>query len=121
MHARVSFILARLNADFRLAGLGEITYVSDPEPGWAGPVWAFGGHRTASGYDDVESATASLASAFQDGVIDDRHGAWPTVDGRALFASAESGVACWCLDGKPWCAIGQLSGALEAASSTLSE
>ena len=118
MHARVSFILGRLNADFGSGGRDVVTCVVVPGQGWAGPVWEFGGHQTACGYDDVEGATATLASTFQDDVIGDRHEAWPVVDGRPLFASAESGVACWCLDGKPWCAVGQLHGALEAASAT---
>lgn len=64
----------------------------------------------------VEDAAALLASAFQDDVIDERHGAWPEVGGRPLFASADSGVACWCLDGKPWCAVGQLRDALGSAA-----
>jgi hypothetical protein len=112
----VSFILDRLNADFGTAGCGSVGFVLNPEPGWAGPVWSFGGAQTACGYDDVESAAATLAGTFQDSVIGERHGAWPQVEGRALFPSADSGVACWCLDGKPWCAIGQLAAALAAAA-----
>jgi len=64
----------------------------------------------------VEDAVALLASAFQDDEIDERHGAWPEVGGRPLFASADSGVACWCLDGRPWCAVGQLRDALGSAA-----
>lgn len=112
----MKFILGRLNADFGSIGRGSVSFVSDPGPGWAGPVWEFEGARTACGMDDVEAATASLAWTFQDGVVDDRHEAWPQVDGRPLWPSADSGVACWCLDGKPWCAIGQLAAALESAA-----
>jgi hypothetical protein len=108
----VSFILDRLNADFAGAGLGAVSFVQDPATDWAGPVFAYCGSMTTVGLDDAESATATLADKFQDDVIDDRHSVWPEVDGRPLFTSADSGVACWCLDSRPWCAVGQLAGAL---------
>lgn len=110
----MSFILDRLNADFALADMGSITYVLNPDSGWAAPVWAFKGSETACAYDDVEGAIATLANVFQDDVIDSLPGIWPSVDGVALLASAESGVACWCLRGKPWCAVGQLAAALSS-------
>ena len=114
MHARVSFILDRLNADFAAADMGSVTYVLNPGPDWAAPVWAFKGSETACAYDDVESAIATLANTFQDDVISSRLEVWPSLDGVALLASAKSGVACWCLAGKPWCAVGQLTAALSS-------
>jgi hypothetical protein len=41
MHPGLAFILGRLNADFADAGLGVISFVSEPEPDWAGPVFAY--------------------------------------------------------------------------------
>jgi hypothetical protein len=118
MHTRVSFILDRLNADFEAAGLGPITLVLNPGAEWDKPVWAFDGTQVGVGFDDVESCIATLASAFQDLVIDQEHQAWPQVDGRPMWPSAQSGVACWHLDGKSWCAIGHLTRALAAHSAS---
>ncbi len=116
MQARLTFILDRLNADFSTAGLGVVSAVDDPGPEWGEglTVFDFRGHQTSANPAHVEDAAALLASTFQDDVIDERHGAWPEVDGKPLWASAESGVACWHRDGKPWCAVGQLAGALAA-------
>jgi len=116
MHARLSFILDRLNADFSTVGLGSVSVVDEPGPGWVEglTVFDFRGHQTSANTEHAEDAAALLASTFQDDVVDERHGAWPEVDGKPLWASVESGVACWHLDGKPWCAIGQLAGALAA-------
>lgn len=111
----MSFILDRLNADFTGAELGVVSFVAEPGADWAGPVFAYCGSMTTVSVGDVERATATLADKFQDDVIGERHAAWPEVGGRPLFPSADSGVACWCLDGKPWCAIGQLADALKAA------
>lgn len=118
MHARLSFILNRLNADFATAGLGDVGVVDDPGPMWDRDlaVFAFQGHMTSADPVYVEDTVALLASTFQDDVIDERHRAWPQVDGRPMWASADSGVACWCLDGKPWCAVGQLVDALAATA-----
>ena len=63
---------------------------------------------------NVEESAAYMAWQLQDYVVMDQHGAWPEVDGRPLFPSSGSGVACWCLGGKPWCAIGQLQQAITA-------
>ncbi|MGH3415281.1 MAG: hypothetical protein ACRDSS_02330 [Actinocrinis sp.] len=62
-----------------------------------------------------EPLVAAIANQLQDDVVDNLGRTWPEIDGRPLFASADSGVACWCLDGKPWCAVGQLKEALVAA------
>jgi hypothetical protein len=117
MHARLAFILRRINADLSGVGLGSVHVADDPGPGWGEDltVFDFRGHLTSANPEHVEEAVALLAYTFQDDVIDERHGAWPEVNGRPLFPSADSGVACWCLDGKPWCAVGQLADALASA------
>jgi hypothetical protein len=115
MHSRLAFIIGRLNADLAATGVGVVSLVEDPEPGWAGIVFAFGGSMTTVSTDQAEVATAVLADKFQDDVVGSLGRTWPEVDGRPLFPSAASGVACWCLDGKPWCAVGQLADALAAA------
>lgn len=106
MHARVRAVLGRIEADF--SGLPvELPTV-------AGEAVTAHGMRFTVGAP-YESLVASIADQLQDDVIDNLGRGWPEVDGRPLFASAESGVACWCLDGRPWCAVGQLSDALAAA------
>ncbi len=119
MQARLTFILDRLNADLSGVGLGAVGVVDDPGAGWGEglTVFEFRGHQTSANPDELEAAVALLASTFQDDVTDERHGAWPEVDGKPLWASADSGIACWHLDGKPWCAVGQLTGALAANAS----
>lgn len=114
MHTRVRFILDRLNADFAAADLGPVGFVEAPGPGWPGPVFEFAGHQTFGILDRVEECTALLANQFQDDVMGNQRHTWPEVEGRPLFASSASGVACWCLDDTPWCAIGQLAQALAA-------
>jgi hypothetical protein len=117
MHARLTFILDRLNADLSPLGLGTVRVVDDPAPDWAEgvTVFEFRGHMTSANPEMVEEAVALLASSFQDDVVDEQHRAWPEVNDRPLWASAALGVACWCLDDRPWCAVGQLAGALAAA------
>jgi hypothetical protein len=116
MQARLTFILDRLNADFATVGLGAVSVVDDPGPTWVEglAVFDFRGHQTSANPEQPEHAAALVAYTFQDDVVEERHGAWPEVDGKPLWASADSGVACWHLDGKPWCAVGQLAGALAA-------
>ena len=67
---------------------------------------------TFTGDAPLEELVAAVADQLQDDVVDNLGRTWPEVSGRPLFASAASGVACWCLDGRPWCAIGQLDQAL---------
>lgn len=116
MHPRLAFIIDRLNADLVATGVGVVSLVEAPEADWAGIVFAFGGSMTTVSTDHAEIAAAVLADKFQDDVIGSLGRTWPEVGGRPLFASADSGVACWCLDGKPWCAVGQLKDALSAAA-----
>lgn len=117
MHTRLTFILRRINADLSSVGLGTVRVADDSGPGWSEglTVFDFRGHMTSANPKHVEAAVALLAYTFQDDVIDEQHHTWPEVGGRPLFPSADSGVACWCLDGKPWCAVGQLVDALAVA------
>lgn len=112
------FILDRLNADFATTGLGAVGVVGESGADWGEglTVFEFRGHQSSANTGHVEDAVALLASAFQDDVIDEHQTAWPQVGGRPLFPSANAGVACWELDGKPWCAVGQLAGALAVQS-----
>lgn len=118
MHARLTFILNRINADLGTLDLGLVGVVGDPVGDWGDgvTVFEFRGHQTSVDPEHVEEALALLASGYQDDVIDECHGAWPLVGGRPLWASADSGVACWYLDGRPWCAVGQLADALAAVA-----
>jgi hypothetical protein len=73
----------------------------------------------------VESACALVAGQLQDGVIDRLGRPWPELldaDGAfvgVLEAATRSGIACWVLRGVPFCAVGQLAGAIPAAGYTL--
>ena len=105
MQARVSAVLGRIEADF--SGLPvDLPSVTGET------ITAHGMTFTAAA--PYEPLVASIANQLQDDVIDNLGRTWPEVGGKPLFASADSGVACWCLDGKPWCAVGQLAGALAA-------
>ena len=68
---------------------------------------------------EFEQLVASVADRMQDTVVQLKAAAWPSLDGKPLSPSADSGVACWCVDGKPWCAVGQLRLALYARESHL--
>jgi hypothetical protein len=105
MHARVTSLLARIRADF------GSTPVALPQYDEA-RITAHGMHFAVS--LPREQLVAAVADRLQDDVVDSTGAPWPTVNGEPLFPSAESGVACWCLGGRPWCAVGQLSAALES-------
>lgn len=105
MHARVTLALKRVAADF--AGLPV-----DPPTFDGAVVQSNGVHIPLDAPGGYEELTSVVAYHLQDAAMDELGRTWPEVGGRPLFPSADSGVACWCLDGKPWCAVGQLSGAL---------
>jgi len=79
-------------------------------------VTAHGVHIPLDVPTGFEELTAVIAYHLQDEAMDELGRTWPEVGGMPLFPSAGSGVACWCLDGKPWCAVGQLPDALAAAA-----
>jgi hypothetical protein len=107
MHARVKAVLGRIEADFSGLPIQLPSVVG-------GMITAHGMPFTAAA--PYEPLVASIAGRLQDDVMDNLGHTWPQVDGRPLFASAGSGVACWCLEGKPWCAVGQLKDALSSAA-----
>lgn len=116
MSARLNWAAQRVSADLAPLGFPPLSLEQGPD----GPmiVWELpeaNGRFLVSSSAGVESAVQYVADQIQDVVIAHLFHAWPEVDGRPLWPSADSGVACWCLDGKPWCAVGQLAGAVAAA------
>jgi hypothetical protein len=115
MPARLKFAMRRVVADFEPAGYPPISVGESSD----GPVvlWELP-HASVrflvSDAQDAEVTADYVALTLQGFVTDDRQDHWPQINGRPLFPSADSGVACWCLDGKPWCAVGQLAQALAA-------
>lgn len=116
MSARLNWAAQRVSADLAPLGIPPLSLEQGPD----GPmiVWELpeaNGRFLVSSSAGVESTVQYVADQIQDAVIAHLFHAWPEVGGRPLWPSADSGVACWCLDGKPWCAVGQLAGALAAA------
>jgi hypothetical protein len=68
-----------------------------------------------------ETACALTADQMQDGVIDRLGRPWPELvgpDGNflgVLDVAERDGIACWVLRGVPYCAVGQLAGAIPSA------
>jgi len=81
----------------------------------------YGGHTFGVDPGKVENATAHVMWQVQDDVIAELGRPWPELvepSGTSvgvLTPAADSGVACWHLNARPWCAIGQLRGAAAAA------
>jgi hypothetical protein len=73
----------------------------------------------------AEGACALTADQMQDGVIDRLGRPWPElVDTSGGFVGVldiaqADGIACWVLRGVPYCAVGQLAGAIPAAGHRL--
>lgn len=73
----------------------------------------------------VEGACALTIDQIQDGVIDRIGRPWPELldaDGAfvgVLDVAQPGGIASWVLRGVPFCAVGQLAGAVPAAGRTL--
>jgi hypothetical protein len=71
--------------------------------------------------DGAEVACESTMDQVQDGVIDRLGRPWPELldaDGAfvgVLDPGQADGIACWVLRGVPYCAVGQLAGAVPAA------
>lgn len=109
MHTRVALALKRIEADFAAVPLDLPTFDGTivSSNGVLIPLDVPGGY---------EELTAVVAYHLQDAAIDELGRPWPEYRGRPLFPSADCGVACWCLDGAPWCAVGQLESALAAAA-----
>lgn len=130
--AAQAFVADRLNADFAGTGLADILFQTDPE--WTGTsgddlILIAGGHEfpvALEGTGGVEQGCALAAFHLQSDAMSELNRTWPelvTDDGETvgvLVAPAEiSGVAVWELSGKPFCAIGHLHRAVEAAGLTI--
>jgi hypothetical protein len=125
-----SFIRARVAADVRTSGLaveGELLAFRTED----GEVLAtaFRGEHDfpIELHEGPESACALTADQIQDGVVDRLHRPWPELvdaDGGfvgVLDVATAAGIACWVLRGVPFCAIGQLAGAVPAAGLRLGQ
>jgi hypothetical protein len=71
--------------------------------------------------DGVEATCRLVLDQVQDCVTGRQHRPWPELrhgDGRfvgVLDPGEQAGLACWLLRGVPFCAVGQLAGAVRAA------
>ncbi|WP_020389941.1 hypothetical protein [Kribbella catacumbae] len=122
-----AFVADRLNADFAGAGLQKVEIRVDPA--WTGTlggdlILVSGGHEFPLDVrgGGVEQACAFAAFQLQDDAMGELNRPWPEPTNSAgdsvgvLTAPAEvDGVAVWELAGKPFCAIGHLHRAVEAA------
>ncbi|WP_432892893.1 hypothetical protein ACQPYH_18575 [Kribbella sp. CA-245084] len=125
--AAQTFVVDRLNADFAGSGLSNIAIRVDPS--WTGSpgddlILVAGGHEFPVELNGggVEQACAFAAFQLQSDAMGERNSPWPelmTATGETmgvLVAPTEAfGVAIWELSGKPFCAVGHLHRAVEAA------
>ncbi|HEY3562740.1 MAG TPA: hypothetical protein VGL05_34975 [Kribbella sp.] len=131
--AAQTFVADRLNADFADTGLAQVHFQVDPA--WTGTpgddlILVAGGHEfpLAVGGYGVERACAAAAFQLQSDAMSELNHPWPEVatpQGETvgvLLAPAETrGIAVWELAGKPFCAIGHLRKAVEAAGLIIKE
>ena len=128
--AATSFVHGRVVTDIATSGLtkqwvGELLVFRMEDGEVVGT--AFGGEHDFPVHLDQGAETACYLTAdqMQDGVIDRLARPWPELlDKDGAFAGvlepAEvGGIACWVLRGVPYCAIGQLAGAVPAAGHRL--
>jgi hypothetical protein len=121
-----AFVADRLNSDFAGTGLPKVEFRLDPA--WTGApgddfILVCGGHEfPLDVVGGVEQACAYAAYQLQDDAMDELNRTWPELVNSAgesvgvLMAPAEvQGVAVWGLSGEPFCAIGHLHRAVEAA------
>ncbi|MFD7155893.1 hypothetical protein ACFV9C_14900 [Kribbella sp. NPDC059898] len=125
--AAQAFVADRLNADFAGTGLAEVKFQVDPA--WTGEpgddlILVAGEHEFPLAVEGrgVEQACAFAAYQLQSDAMSELNRPWPelaTSHGETvgvLVAPAEvRGIAVWELAGEPFCAIGQLHKAVEAA------
>ena len=115
MPTRLKWALTRVLADFEPLGYPPFCFgesADGPVVLWQMPQASV--RFLVSTTQSAEEIAYYIADQLQVFVIDEQREAWPAVNGRPLLPSADSGVACWTLDGRPWCAVGQLTAALEA-------
>ncbi|HZX06723.1 hypothetical protein [Kribbella sp.] len=125
--AAQAFVADRLNADFAGTGLAEVHFQVDAA--WTGTpgddlILVAGGHEFPLAVEGrgVERACAFAAYQLQSDAMSDLNRPWPEVatsQGKTvgvLLAPAEvRGIAVWELAGEPFCAVGHLHKAVEAA------
>jgi hypothetical protein len=125
-----SFVRERVLVDIATSGLekqwvGELLVFRMEDGEVVGT--AFGGEHDFPVHLDqgAETACALTADQMQDGVIDRLGRPWPELlDVDAAFVGVldvahAGGIACWVLRGVPYCAVGQLAGAILAAGHRL--
>jgi hypothetical protein len=128
--AATSFVRERVLVDIATSGLeqqwvGELLVFRMEDGEVVGT--AFGGEHDFPVHLDQGAETACFLTADQmrDGVIDRLGRPWPELldaDGAfvgVLDVAEAGGIACWVLRGVPYCAVGQLAGAVPAAGHRL--
>jgi hypothetical protein len=130
IEAATSFLRARVPADVSTAKLqkewvGELLVFREEDGELLAT--AFGGEHDfpIDLQEGAESSCALVVDQMQDGVIDRLGRPWPelleatgTLVG-VLDVAERDGIACWVLRGVPYCAVGQLGGAIPAAGHRL--
>jgi hypothetical protein len=125
--AAEAFVVDRLNADFAGSGLEDVAFRVDPA--WTGApgdnlILVAGGHEFPVALDGggAEQACAFAAFQLQSDAMGELNRPWPELITSAgesvgvLMAPTETaGVAIWELSSKPFCAVGHLHRAVEAA------
>ena len=125
-----AFVIERVEADFARTPLPNIELRMDP--GWTGTVSAqpgpqdviciCGGHEfQAQLQGGVEQACITIAWQLQDDVMDELNRPWPELldaGGNFVGVPTPGGdpIAVWALRGEPFCSVGHLQRAVEAAA-----
>lgn len=127
LDAAVSFVRARLAADFAHTGLPGIEIRVDGEPRPEDVVLVCGEHGFSLGLENgAEVACADAAYVLQDDVMDLVGHPWPELldaDGNrldVLIPSGGRGTAQWLLGKNPFCAVGHLHEGVRAAGLMIS-
>ncbi|MEV0795497.1 hypothetical protein [Kribbella sp. NPDC050459] len=126
-NAAKEFVAERLNADFAGTGLQQVEIRE--VAAWTGTpgddlILIAGGHEfpLELGQGGAEQACAYAAYQLQSDAMGELNRPWPEVitstgesAGVLIAPSETAGVAIWELSGRPFCAIGHLHRAVEAA------
>jgi hypothetical protein len=125
--AAQAFVADRLNADLAGTGLPHVEFRYDPAwtgvPGDDDFILVADGHEFPLDVEGggVEYACGYAAYQLQDDAMGELGRPWPELVGPGgefigvLVASDAHGVAVWELSGQPFCAVGHLHRAVEAA------
>jgi len=121
--AAADFVADRVNADLTGTGLAKVAFRYDPtwthEPG-NDVICVCGGHEFPLDPSAVEPACAEVASRLQDDAMGELNHLWPELIGPGgeflgVLTATLRGVAVWELKGQPFCPVGFLHRAVEAA------